>query len=76
MRYANFGQDIDAKVNAMCKLAAEELIRRAREMQPIPTFSYRRPELYRPRSEAELLKRALNATRDAIRCRFGLPMDS
>lgn len=74
-QHADIVEQIDAKVNEACKLMAEDLIRKAREMEPIPAFSYCRPELHKPRRKSRLMRRVMKETREQIRAQFGLPGD-
>lgn len=44
MRHADIVDEINAKVNEICKLLGEEIVLKARGMEPIPLFIDCRPE--------------------------------
>ena len=61
--------EINSKIKESCRRAAEEMIRKAWTMEPIPAFSYRRPEL---RRKPGLLANSLEKSSDKIRSAFGV----
>lgn len=70
MRHADIVDDINVKVNHACKLMAEQMVRKIREMEPIPPFPYCRPVIRG--KQQKMLAKAMEATREQIRSAFGL----
>ncbi len=64
--------EIEAKVDEACRLAADAMIRKARKMEPIPAFSYCRPELHK-RQRSSFLAHAMEQAWGEVRSSFGLP---
>lgn len=74
MRHADIVDDMNAKVNHICKLMAEQMLRKIREVEPIPPFPYCRPVIRD--KQQKMLAKAMEATRGQIRSAFGLAEDS